>query len=173
MLGPFEILSIGSNNRYCKLKLPDHWKLHPVFNIDLLERYKETDPKKQIIEIEADTEDCEMETIVASRPSDHNPKQHVFLVKWKDYTQEENTWETYENIMTHNEELMEDYYVRNPTVAKDERFEMELRKRENGKELEKMEDQGEHESHYVILKLFYSTVEVTGLREGGDVRGCP
>jgi hypothetical protein len=37
MLAPFEVISVGSNNRYCKLKLPDHWKLHPVFNIDLLE----------------------------------------------------------------------------------------------------------------------------------------
>jgi hypothetical protein len=46
MLGPFEVLSIGSNARYCKLKLPDLWKIHLVFNIDLLERYKGTDPKK-------------------------------------------------------------------------------------------------------------------------------
>jgi hypothetical protein len=34
MLGPFEVLSIRSNARYCKLKLPDSWKIHPVFNID-------------------------------------------------------------------------------------------------------------------------------------------
>jgi hypothetical protein len=37
ILGPVEILSLGSNNRHCKLKLPEHWKLHPVFNIHLLE----------------------------------------------------------------------------------------------------------------------------------------
>ena len=122
MLGPFEILSVGSNNRYCKLKLPDHWKLHPVFNIGLLERYKRTDPKGQVIEIEVDGEDWEMETIVASRPTDHNPKQHVFLVKWKNYAQEENTWETYENVAEHNKELLEKYYARNSEMARDERF---------------------------------------------------
>jgi len=122
MLGPFEILSVGSNNRYCKLKLPEHWKLHPVFNIDLLEQYKGTDPKKQVIEIEADGEDWEMENIVASGPTDHNPRQHVFLVKWKGYAQEENTWETYDNVVEHDKKLLEDYYARNEGIAKDERF---------------------------------------------------
>jgi hypothetical protein len=129
MLGPFEVLSIWSNNRYCKLKLPDHWKLHPVFNIDLLERYKGTDSKKQVVKIEPDREDWVMETIVASGPSDNNPKQHVFLVKWKDYNQEENTWETYENLAEHDKKLLEDYYARNPTVEKDRRF---GRKKEKG-----------------------------------------
>jgi hypothetical protein len=57
MLGPFEVLSVGSNNRYFKLKLPDHSKLHLVFNIDLQERYKGIDPKKQVVEIEPDGEE--------------------------------------------------------------------------------------------------------------------
>jgi len=122
MLGPFEILSVGSNNRYCKLKLPEHWKLHPVFNIDLLERYMGTDPKKQVVEIEADGEDWEMENIVSSGPTDHNPRQHVFLVKWKGYEQEENTWETYDNVVEHNKKLLEEYYARNLGIARDERF---------------------------------------------------
>jgi len=133
MLGPFEILSVGSNNRYCKLKLPEHWKLYPVFNIDLLERYKGTDPKKQVIEIEADGEDWEMETIVASGPSDHNPKEHVFLVTWKNYAQEENTWETYENVTEHNKELLKDYYARNPGMAKDERFGKQIKEKKKKK----------------------------------------
>jgi hypothetical protein len=122
MLGPFEVISVGSNNRYCKLKLPDHWKLHPVFNIDLLERYKGTNPEKPVIEIKPDGEDWVMETIVASGPSDNNPKQHVCLVKWKDFTQEENAWETYENVAEHDQGLLKDYYARNPTVEKDGRF---------------------------------------------------
>jgi hypothetical protein len=135
MLGPFEILSVGSNNRYCNLKLPEHWKLHPVFNIDLLERYKGTDPKKQVIEIEADGEDWEMETIVASGPTDYNPKQHVFLVKWKDYAQEENTWETYENVAEHNKELLKEYYAQNSGMARDERFGKRIKGKGNkGKE---------------------------------------
>jgi hypothetical protein len=122
MLGPFKVLSVGSNNRYCKRKLSDPWKLHPVCNIDLLERYKGTDPKKPVVEIEPDGEDWVMETIIASGPTDNDPKQHVFLVKWKDFTQDDNMWETYENVAEHNKELLKDYYARNPTVEKDGRF---------------------------------------------------
>jgi len=122
MLRPFEVLSIGSNLQYCKLKLPEWWKIHPVFNIDLLERYKGTNPKKQIIEIEADGDDLVMVSILASRSSDDNPKRHVILVKWKDFGQEENTLETYENVADHNLRLLEDYYQRNPAEEKDGRF---------------------------------------------------
>jgi len=39
MCGPFEVLSEGHNKRYCKLKLPVEWKIHPVVNISLLEKY--------------------------------------------------------------------------------------------------------------------------------------
>jgi hypothetical protein len=129
MLGPFEILSVGSNNRYCKPKLPEHCKLHPVFNIDLLEQYKGTDPKNQVIEIEADGEDWVMETIVASGPTDHNPKQHVFLGKWQGYAQEENTWETYENVVEHHKELLKEYYARNSGIARDERFGKQIKEK--------------------------------------------
>jgi len=122
MFGPFEILLVGKNQRYCRLSLPESWKIHPVFNVDLLERCKGTNPKKQVVEVEADMEDWVMETIIASGPSDGNSKKHVFLVKWKDFAQEENTWETYENVADHNMELLEDSYERNPEMERDGRF---------------------------------------------------
>ena len=37
MYGPFEVVNTGSNGRDCLLKLPDSWKIHPTFNIALLE----------------------------------------------------------------------------------------------------------------------------------------
>jgi transposase InsO family protein len=129
MLGPFEVSSVGSNLRYCKLKLPESWKIHPVFNIELLERYKGTNPKKPIIEVEADGEDWVMESIIASGPSDGNAKQHVFLVKWKDYSHEENTWETYENVADNDLRLLEEYYKNNPKVERDGRFLGKIKKR--------------------------------------------
>jgi len=122
MFGPFEIISVGSNQRYCNLGLPASWKIHPVFNIDLLELYKWTNPEKPIIEVEPDGEDWVMEIIIASGPSDENAKEHVFLVKWKDYAQEENTWETYENVTKHEMKLLEDFYGRNPGMERDGRF---------------------------------------------------
>jgi hypothetical protein len=46
----------------------------------------------------------------------------VSLVKWKEYTQEENTWETYKNIAEHDMGLLREHYKRNPVVETDGRF---------------------------------------------------
>jgi len=77
---------------------------------------------KPVVEIEADGEDWVMETIVASGPSDENSKEHLFLVKWKDFTQEENTWEKYENVAEHNTDLLKDFYEWNPEMERDGKF---------------------------------------------------
>jgi hypothetical protein len=58
----------------------------------------------------------------------------VFLVKWKDYEQEENTWETYENVAEHNMKLLEEYYARNLGMERDERFGKKIKK---GKRIKK------------------------------------
>jgi hypothetical protein len=63
-----------------------------------------------------------MESIIASEISDDNSRRHVFLVRWKDFTQEDNTWETYENVAEHDMKLLEDNYELNPTVEWDARF---------------------------------------------------
>jgi len=57
MYGPVAVISVGKNQRYCKLELPQSCKIHPTFNINLLEQYRGQDPKKQIAEIEADNVD--------------------------------------------------------------------------------------------------------------------
>jgi hypothetical protein len=122
MYGPFEVISEGHNGRYCTLRLPDSWKIHPVFNIALLERYRGKDPGKQMAEIEEDDSGWKMEKIIASGPSNDNAKKHVYLVKWEGFSQDENTWESYENVEESADELLEEYYEKNPTVEKDGRF---------------------------------------------------
>jgi hypothetical protein len=122
MLGPFEVLSVRSNLRYCRLTLPESWKFHPVCNIKLLEWNKGTQPKKQVVEIEADDEDWVMESITVSGPSEDNPKQHAFWVRWKDYTHEEDTWETYENVSEHDTSLLEKYFNKNPAIVRHGRY---------------------------------------------------
>jgi hypothetical protein len=99
-----------------------------MFNIDFLERYQGTDHKQQVVELEADGEDWETESILASEDSDGNPKQHVFLVKWTGFLQEENTWETYANVAEHHMGLLEEYYERNPTRGKDGTFEVKKKR---------------------------------------------
>jgi len=113
---------------YCKLRLPENWKIHPEFNIRLLERYRGEVTESPEVEIEPEGEEWVMELIIASGPSDEDVKKHVFLVKWKDFTHEENAWESYENVMEHGRELLEAFYEKNAGMARDGRFENKKKK---------------------------------------------
>ena len=133
MYGTFKILSVGHNNLYCKIELPLTWKIHPTFNISLLERYRGKNPEREVIEIEADDAGWTMENVIASGPSNDDASKHVFLVKWKDYTCEENTWETFDNVIENAEDLLKEYYKSNPNMEKDKRFGKEkLRQKDTG-----------------------------------------
>ena len=129
MLGPFEVLSVGKNLRYCKLKLPEQWKIHPGFNISLLERYRGEKKEAPEVEVEADGDEWVMEYIIATGHSNDNAKKHIYLVKWKDFTHEENTWESYENVMDHDEGLLEEFYAKNGSIERDGRFKAKTKKK--------------------------------------------
>jgi hypothetical protein len=141
MYGPFKILSTGHNNRYYKLELPPSWKIHPAFNISLLERYRGKNPEREVIEVEADDAGWTMEKIITSGPSNDDVSKHVFLVKWKNYTHEENTWDDFDNVMENAEELLKDYYDENPNVEKDKRFGEGIAREKERKRSEKMKSQ--------------------------------
>jgi hypothetical protein len=81
MYGPFEVTPSGNSRQYCTAKLPDSWKIHHTFNISLLEQYPATDPKKLVVRTEAEDAGWKLESIIASAPSDNDPKKHVYLVK--------------------------------------------------------------------------------------------
>jgi hypothetical protein len=57
------------------------------------------DLKKQLVEIEVDDAGWKMKSIIASGPSDNDPRKHVYLVKSEGYSHEEYTWETTENVL--------------------------------------------------------------------------
>jgi hypothetical protein len=79
LVSPCTVQSVGKNLRYCKLELLQSCKIHLVFIMSLLERYRREEPKKQVIEIEMDEHDRTIESIIASGLSDDNAKKHVFL----------------------------------------------------------------------------------------------
>ena len=122
MYGPFEVKEMGKNWTYCKLPLLDSWKIHSTFNICLLERYPGIDPKKQVLEIEADDAGWKRESIIASGPSDEDPPKHVYLINWKGYSHDENTWETYENVFKSSMDFLKEYYSKNPAIEKEWRY---------------------------------------------------
>ena len=98
------------------------WKIHPTFNISLLEKFRGKDPEKEVVEIEADDAGWKMESMIPSGPSNDDITKHVYLVKWEGYSHEDNTWETYENVMENAEKLLAEYYEKHANMEKDTRF---------------------------------------------------
>jgi len=100
-LGPFAILKKVSRSAYV-LKLPASLsRLHPVFNVSKLRQFNEstipgqkTDPPPPI-ELEDGDKAYEVEEILNSKLFGKTLK---YLIKWKGYTAEHNTYEPPSNI---------------------------------------------------------------------------
>ena len=79
-----------------RLTLPEQWKIHPVFHVDLLTPYKETTfhgsnytkPPPDLIN---DEEEYEVEQILDSRVRGRSRKVQ-YLVKWIGYPSSDNQW---------------------------------------------------------------------------------
>jgi len=95
---PYKVKGIVSSNAI-ELELPKSIRIYPVVNISRVRLYKpqiegqkKTPPKPVIIEGE---EEFEVEKIINKRMVRGKEK---FLVRWKGYTVEEDTWENRENL---------------------------------------------------------------------------
>ena len=110
---PFKIIRVISPVAY-ELKLPKHWKIHPVFHASLLTPYVETivhgsnflRPSPDIVDGQ---EEYEVEQILSHWTFGCN-KQLQYLIKWKGYPSSDNTWEPAENL--HADELIQEYRQR-------------------------------------------------------------
>jgi len=107
-MGPYKVKGIVSSNAI-ELELPKSIRIHPVVNISRVQLYKpqvegqkKTPPKLVIIEGE---EEFEVEKIINKRTVRGKEK---FLVRWKGYTAEEDTWENKENL-ENAKELVEEF----------------------------------------------------------------
>jgi len=107
-VGPYKVKGIISSNTI-ELELPKSIKIHPVVNISRVQLYKpqvegqkKTPPKPVIIEGE---EEFEVEKILNKRMVWGKDK---FLVRWKGYMVEEDTWENRENL-GNAKELVEEF----------------------------------------------------------------
>ena len=93
--GPFPVTKVLSPVTY-QLTLPEQWKIHPVFHVDLLTLYKETTfhdanytrPPPDLINNE---EEYEIEQILDSRVRGRNWWVQ-YLVKWVGYPNSDNQW---------------------------------------------------------------------------------
>jgi len=105
---PYKVKGIVSSNAI-ELELPKSIKIHPIVNVSRVQLYKpqvegqkKIPPKPVIIEGE---EEFEVEKILNKRMVRGKEK---FLVRWKGYTAEEDTWESRENL-ENAEELVKEY----------------------------------------------------------------
>jgi len=107
-IGPYKIKRIISSNAV-ELELPKSIRIHPIVNVSRVRLYKpqvegqkKIPPKLVIIEGE---EEFEVEKILNKRIVQGKEK---FLVQWKGYTAEGDTWESRENL-ENAKELVEEF----------------------------------------------------------------
>ena len=115
-LGPFEIVEKVGRSAY-KLNLPTQWRsIHPVINESYLTPFypasfpnQQKPPPPPPIEIEGEVE-YEVEKILDSR---RRRNRLEYLIKWKGYPTEENTWEPTVNV-SHADDLIAEFHEAHP-----------------------------------------------------------
>ena len=115
---PFPVAQVLSPITY-RLTLPEQWKVHPVFHVDLLTPYKETTfhganytrPPPDLIN---DEEEYEVEQILDSRVRGRNRKIQ-YLVKWVGYPDSDNQWLDAEQLTA--DEAVREFKRRRPNAV--------------------------------------------------------
>ena len=129
-VGPYAIEEVVSSNAV-KLRLPSSMRIHPVVNVSRIVRYKEQvkGQKKEEgkpVEIEG-VEEWEVEKILNKKKIRGVAK---YLVQWKGFTAEGDTWERKENLKNAEELIkefeQEEVVVRRQVEEKEEYRRMEL-----------------------------------------------
>jgi len=130
LYGHFKILEQRGELAY-KLEISDRWKIQGVFHVSLLEPYqtstrpaREQPPMTPEV-IDGDLE-WEVEKIVKRerisyerrvRGSTKSFEELGYFVKWKECSEDENTWEPPEDL-EHAKELVEEFHRENPDMPK-------------------------------------------------------
>jgi len=106
-VGPYKVKKIISSNTV-ELELPNTIKIHPVVNVSRIHRYvgqvegqKREQPTPVIIDGE---EEWEVEKILNKQQIRGKDK---YLVQWKGFTAESDTWEGRENLGNAKEVIKE------------------------------------------------------------------
>jgi len=116
-MGPYTITRVISPTAY-ELQLPSTFRIHPVFHIHLLKPYHdgrrflptritEAPAEPELVEGD-DNVHWEVESILRKRTLGRTVQ---YLVKWKGFNMEENTWEPLENL-ERADEAIQDFEMR-------------------------------------------------------------
>jgi hypothetical protein len=111
-VGPFIILSKVGSQAY-ELQLPQDWKIHPVISVAQLEPFREDpferqQPAPPPVTVEGE-EEYEVESIIKTAMRGRGRQRRLYyLVRWKGYGPEHDSWVPEEN-MANSEELVREF----------------------------------------------------------------
>jgi len=118
--GKFEIEKLCGTNAY-RLKLPPlSGKIHPVFHVSLLEPNRQNtipgmrSPTPPPVDLEQ--EEYVIEKI---KTTELKGGQVKYLVSWKGYGPDEDTWEPCENLKDGGEHVVRQFHLDNPLKPRD------------------------------------------------------
>ena len=115
-LGPLTVDKRIGNSAY-RLRLPAHWRMHNVFHVSLLKPYYDNGqqhPPPPWSLLDTQDPEIEVESILAHRPASIKPQRDLppkvlqrlfFLVRWRHYGPEHDSWEPYDNMKHASESL--------------------------------------------------------------------
>ena len=103
--GPYQVTAIDEHGNL-RLNIPRRYSHHPVFAPDMLKHYHDNPEHQRNIQ-----EDEEAPLYTIDRIIDHKRTMDgkKYLVRWKGYDEDKDTWEPADNIEEDAPGLVEDY----------------------------------------------------------------
>jgi len=104
-----------------RLKLPPlSGKIHPVFHVSLLEPYRQNTMAGRRSPTPPPMDLAQQEYVIDKiKTTEIKGGQVKYLVSWKRYGPDEDTWEPYENMKDGGEQVVHQFYLDNPRKPRD------------------------------------------------------
>ena len=120
MVGPFEIIKKVGDRAYY-LKLPFGWKIHPTFNISMLEPYRMSDINQRPRAPTPVDQDEFYVRCINKVKFDGQRKKLVYFVEWEGNPVEEGIWLPEEELLVEGEPIfaLEEYRQRFPLAEQE------------------------------------------------------
>lgn len=99
-----------------RLELPPSWTIHPLFHTSLLTPFKETPeygPGYERTPPDLESGEHEVEAIVRTKLDRRFAEPLRYFVKWKTYSDAENTWEPASNL-GNAVDIVKEFHQNNP-----------------------------------------------------------
>jgi len=112
--GKFEIEKLCGTNAYWLKLLPLSGKIHSVFHVSLLEPYRQNTIPGRHSPTPSPVDLAQLEYVIEKiKTTEIKGVQVKFLVSWKGYGPDKDTWEPYENLKDGGEHVVRQFHLNN------------------------------------------------------------